>query len=156
MPTLQTSTAASELTFMDLDDLEDLASRIERVQDLRREEWHRHQNLDGSIGGWVENTAAVAATAFIGRDALVLDWAQVGEGAEVRDVARVSGRSVILGIVSEQAEVIGGVQIGKRCTLKGTVLLCGNGWLNSGTYSKGTITVATPRGGRPLITQLSL
>ena len=30
---------------------------------------HRHKNPDGSIGGWVANTATVADTAYIGENA---------------------------------------------------------------------------------------
>jgi hypothetical protein len=38
---------------------------------------HRHKNPDGSIGGWVANTATVADTAYIGEDARVFDNAKV-------------------------------------------------------------------------------
>jgi len=42
---------------------------------------HRHKNPDGTVGGWVADTATVAPTAFIGLDALVYGNARVFEGA---------------------------------------------------------------------------
>jgi len=44
---------------------------------------HRHKNPNGSIGGWVANTATVADTAYIGEDARVFDNAKVYGDARV-------------------------------------------------------------------------
>jgi hypothetical protein len=38
---------------------------------------HRHKNHDGSIGGWVAETATVANTVFIGPDARIFGKALV-------------------------------------------------------------------------------
>jgi len=41
---------------------------------------HRHQNPDGSIGGWVADTATVAPTAEVGPEARIFDQARVYVG----------------------------------------------------------------------------
>ncbi len=51
----------------------------------------QHQNPDGSLGGWVADTAYVAPTAYLGPDAVVYG------NAWVMDNARVSGRAYIFG-----------------------------------------------------------
>ena len=44
---------------------------------------HQHKNPDGSMGGWVANTATVKGTAYIGEDAKVSDNAVVADDAQV-------------------------------------------------------------------------
>lgn len=62
---------------------------------------HRHQNPDGTPGGWVADTAMVAETATIGPDALVYGNAQVRNNAQVYgnvqvfDSAEVCGNSKV-------------------------------------------------------------
>ena len=54
---------------------------------------HRHINPDGSIGGWVAETATVAPTAYIGINAQVSGTARVYGDAQVFGTARVYGDS---------------------------------------------------------------
>jgi hypothetical protein len=56
---------------------------------------HRHINPDGSVGGWVADTAYVAPTAYIGPDAEVYDEARVGGNARVTDGAEVCDHAVV-------------------------------------------------------------
>ena len=66
---------------------------------LKPEEQHQHPNG----GGWVANTATVAASAFVGRDARVYGNAWVYGDARVYGNARVSGDAR----VSDNARVYG-------------------------------------------------
>ena len=50
---------------------------------------HRHQNPDGTLGGWVADSATVATTAWVGVDARVDVRARVGANARVGAGARV-------------------------------------------------------------------
>lgn len=50
----------------------------------------RHVDPDGSIGGWVAQTATVAPTAYLGPDALNLDNAEALDNAVVQDSSKVS------------------------------------------------------------------
>ena len=52
---------------------------------------HRHTNPDGSLGGWVANTACVDSTARVFGAAQGSGTAQVSGEAWVFDEARVSG-----------------------------------------------------------------
>jgi hypothetical protein len=56
---------------------------------------HRHRNPDGSLGGWVADTALVEETAFVGPDARVVGWAQVRDFATIENHAVVEGDAVI-------------------------------------------------------------
>lgn len=50
---------------------------------------HQHLNPDGSLGGWVAETAYVAPTCFVGPDAQVYDHAVVYDHANVFGIARI-------------------------------------------------------------------
>ncbi len=58
---------------------------------------HRHQNPDGTTGGWVADTAEVASTATIGPQALVYGQAKVLDVAVVTGKAKVLDAATILG-----------------------------------------------------------
>lgn len=82
-----------------------------------------HQHSNG--GGWVADTATVADTAFVGKDAqvfgnaqvrdftMVTDKARVGDGAVVEGTAQVEGNAVISdgAIVSDNARVEGNAKV---------------------------------------------
>ena len=57
---------------------------------------HRHTNPDGSLGGWVADTATVSPTAWVSDNAWVYDNAKVSGYAEVPDGVRVSGNTVLI------------------------------------------------------------
>ncbi|MBK6858130.1 MAG: hypothetical protein IPG97_16660 [Microthrixaceae bacterium] len=77
--------------------------------------WHRHPNG----GGWVEDTATVDETAYVGPDARVFETARVSGSAWVYGTARVfgaaevSGTALVFGAaeVSGNAEVFGAAQV---------------------------------------------
>jgi len=52
---------------------------------------HRHRNPDGSLGGWIADTAYVAPTAHVSPDAVIYSNAWVGHNAHVGDGVRVRG-----------------------------------------------------------------
>ncbi len=55
--------------------------------------WHRHPNG----GGWVEDTATVDETAYVGPDARVFETARVSGSAWVYGTARVCGAAEVSG-----------------------------------------------------------
>lgn len=55
---------------------------------------HRHKNPDGSVGGWVANTAFVAPTATVEATACVFDSAQVLDRVQVKDFANVYEQAI--------------------------------------------------------------
>jgi NDP-sugar pyrophosphorylase family protein len=65
-------------------DFEELRSMFQGVE---RGEWHRHENG----GGWVEHTASVADSAYVGPDAVVREKAYVDNCASICNRAIVSG-----------------------------------------------------------------
>ena len=65
--------------------------------------WHRHPNG----GGWVQDTASVDETAYVGPDAEVSETARVSGNAEVSGAARVYGSAQ----VSETAQVSGTAEV---------------------------------------------
>jgi len=91
---------------------------------LKAEEQHQHSNG----GGWVANTAVVAASAYIGPDAQVSDNAWVYGTAQVYDNARVFGNAQVYG----NARVFGNAQV------YGDARVCGDTWAVSPLYIQGT------------------
>lgn len=74
---------------------------------------HRHKNPDGSEGGWVADTATVAATAHIGHAAKVCDNAQVYHNAVVYDNAQIYGNALVYGNaqVYDNAQICGSARV---------------------------------------------
>ena len=105
---------------------------------------HRHVNPDGSVGGWVADTARVAETAYIGASARVYGYAGVFDKAEISGKARVYGyahvsnKSVIHGqahvygmaIVSEYAHIHGNARVHGRAYIAGYSNVYGNMRIN--------------------------
>ena len=73
----------------------DLERRLHPAEELRRGDWHRHKRG----GGWIENSAVVAATAYIGPYAIVLRRAHVLDEAEIRDDTIVTAGAIVAGRV---------------------------------------------------------
>lgn len=65
--------------------------------DATTETWHQHSNG----GGWVENTAHAAGTAFVGSDAFVFGMARVYDYARVYGKAEVFGNAVVHGSATQ-------------------------------------------------------
>ena len=56
---------------------------------------HRHTNPDGSIGGWVADTADVGEDAYVGKNAWVYDHAKIHNGASLHGTTEFGGNSVV-------------------------------------------------------------
>lgn len=82
----------------------------------------RHQNPDGSVGGWVAATAYCAHTVVVGPNACVLGYANVSGYANILDYAKICGRATIMGntIVSGNAIIKG------HSTISGNAIVGGN------------------------------
>ena len=94
-----------------LEILGDMTHRVEFLQ--RNAKGNRHPNG----GGFVSDNARVAATAYVGPDAMVLDGARVEENACIKDHA------VVLG---EKTLVRGHAKVGGRAWLCGDLIIEGN------------------------------
>jgi len=71
---------------------------------------HRHINPDGTVGGWVAETADVAKTAFVGVNARISDNARIYDNARISDNAQISGYARIYGNawIYDNARISGG------------------------------------------------
>ena len=76
---------------------------------------HRHQNPDGTLGGWVADTAYAAHTAFVG------GMAQVFGEAEVRDYAKVCGNAKVF----DKAKVFNSAAVMERAEISGEAKVYG-------------------------------
>lgn len=116
-------------------EFEYLAARVQPARGLIRREWHQHSNG----GGWVQNSAHVDATAYIGPEALVLHGAQVLGKARVLDQACIKGAAIIEDkvVVSECARVGAFAHLSGKCKVGGTALICGKFAASSGVYKTG-------------------
>jgi UDP-3-O-[3-hydroxymyristoyl] glucosamine N-acyltransferase len=83
------------------------------IVNLKVEEQHRHKNPDGSLGGWVAETASVEPSVFVGEHALVYGEAVLTDHVRILDLAQVSGKAKI----------------------SGHAVVSGNAWVDKGTYS---------------------
>ena len=88
-----------------------------KFPDATLETWHVHPNG----GGWVQNTARVAESAYVGPDAIVSGNAQVAGHARVLGNAEVLGNARVFGYarVSENARVYGNAQVGEIAQVLG-------------------------------------
>ena len=86
--------------------------------------WHQHP----FGGGWVENTATVADTAYVGPDALVFENAQVFGNAWVFENAQVSDNALVYGNaqVSDNALVYGNARVYGNALVRGDACVFGN------------------------------
>jgi len=82
---------------------------------------HRHLNPDGTLGGWVAETAYAAPTAVVGADACVYDGAVVSGLARITGAAHVYGHASVSGTahVSENATVSGTARVSENATVSG-------------------------------------
>ncbi len=91
-----------------------------------------HQHLNG--GGWVQDTARVDLSAYVGPDAWVTGNAKVYEFARVMGNAHVWGNAQVFGYaqVRGNAIVYGNAQVYGNAVLSGEAAVSGNTILSSG------------------------
>jgi carbonic anhydrase/acetyltransferase-like protein (isoleucine patch superfamily) len=95
---------------------------------------HRHKNSNGEKGGWIANTAVVADTVYVGKDARVYGNAVVSGNARVLgnasvfDDAVVSGNARVYGnaVVSGNASVSGNANVFDDAVVSGNASVSGN------------------------------
>lgn len=114
---------------------------------------HRHRHPNGTLGGWVADTAFVARTAYVSPKARVFDSARVLDSARISGNARVSGAAEVSeracvfdnakvydsarisgsAQVYDHAEVSGGARIFDKAQIYGAARVCGIGGKISGS-----------------------
>jgi NTP pyrophosphatase (non-canonical NTP hydrolase) len=87
---------------MNFDQLKQTLSHLPSDR-LVESNWHQYKNPNGLTGGWVENSASVEDTVYIGPSAVVYDNARVYGNALIYGNARVYGNAQVYG----NAEVCG-------------------------------------------------
>lgn len=116
----------------------------------------RHVNRNGDLGGFVESSATVDGTAYLGSKALVLDQAKVLEhsvvfgtatiehGALVKGNAKVQGKARISGsaFVSNSADIRDDVEVGDNARVWGNAHLYKNAKLKSNAEAKDNCQIA--------------
>ena len=110
--------------------LEDLTMRVKFLQDNAK--GRRHPNG----GGFVSDNARVAETAYVGRDAMVLDGARVEGNACIKDFAVVLGAKTV---------VSGHAKVGGRAWVFGDITVEGNARI---LEAAAVTTIARTRNGR--------
>jgi NDP-sugar pyrophosphorylase family protein len=103
------------------------------LNDAQKEDWHQHVNPDGSIGGWVQNTPVVSATAYVASSALVYGCAKVLDRARVEAMAKVYEEAM----VSDSASISGSVKLFGRCRITGASEVCGRAIIGGDTVIGG-------------------
>jgi len=97
-----------------------------------------HKNPDGSIGGWIAETALVEPTCWLDPDTEVLEYAQVRDNARLQGNAVISGFAVVAGdaivddwaLVTEAATVQGDAYVGSGA------VICRESYIDTGTAQK--------------------
>jgi carbonic anhydrase/acetyltransferase-like protein (isoleucine patch superfamily) len=110
----------------------------------------RHKNFYGTIGGFVEKTAKVAETAYIGPKALVLNNALVYGDAKIYDNAWVSGHAEVFddakvygdALVSGNARVSGGAEVYHKAKIFGNAQVYGNAQVSGGAHVYGEAQIS--------------
>ena len=86
---------------------------------------HRHRNPNGSLGGWVADTAQVFGKAQVSGEARVFGGARVSGGAQVFGKAQVFGEARVSG----GAQVSGGARVFGKAQVFGEALVSGSAWV---------------------------
>ena len=106
---------------------------------------HRHTNPDGSLGGWVAESATVARGAFLAAEAVVFDRASLLGSARVDGVSRIFDTAIVEDKANVIASSIGGEArvagraIVTRSTLLGSALAEGDAALDGVEFDAGSI-----------------
>jgi len=95
--------------------------------DANKKTWHQHPNGKG----WIQNTAKVANTVWIGPNALVYGNAQIYDNVRVYGDAQVYGRARVCG----DSNVYGSAYV------SGNVLVCGDSHVYGSAYVSGNAKV---------------
>ena len=105
-------------------------AQVQQSGGYRRGEGHVHPNG----GGWVANTAKVADTVYVGRNAMVLGTANVSGNVRIEDYAVVAGSSIVKdnAVISGHAVVHGGGWMYINGWVSGNVEISGNAVVTDG------------------------
>lgn len=92
---------------------------------------HRHVNPDGSIGGWVADSAFVAPTAYVGSHTKIFENAQILDNARVTDYAQVYGNATVAGNaeVHDYAAIFEHADISDSAKVYDNVIVCGHAFV---------------------------
>lgn len=93
----------------------------------------RHINPDGSIGGWVADTAYVAPTAYVGPNARVCDYAQMSGYTRMNGNTRLSGYAQM----HDYAQMHGNTRLSGFARMSGYTEMRGNAQLGEATRISG-------------------
>lgn len=93
---------------------------------------HRHINPDGTVGGWVADTAFVASSAYVGQYAKVYGKAHVCGHARIDECAQVYGSACVF----DEAEIRGHTRVFGQAQVCGNARLYGHSEVSNSTRIK--------------------
>lgn len=103
----------------------------------------RHANPDGTPGGWVADSASVAATAYVASTAMVYGNAHVMNDAKILNSAKILGNANVRdrATVANNAVVYGNATISDSAVVKGNAKVYGYTFIteNSQVYGHATV-----------------
>jgi NDP-sugar pyrophosphorylase family protein len=105
---------------------------------------HKHDNWDGTEGGWVADTATViGARVLITQNAKVYGYAYVANQASILDHARVYGDAIVTekAKIFENARVFEDARVYGEGWVQGSANVCGDSRICSGATVRGTAMV---------------
>jgi UDP-3-O-[3-hydroxymyristoyl] glucosamine N-acyltransferase len=113
----------------------ELAGRIQPAGGLRLEEWGQHENG----GGWVQKTARVAETAYVGPLTIISGEAQILQCARIVDEASVTGMAIVAGnaLIGGRAYVGGQAKVGGDAKILGSTEVGGFFSMTDGELTTG-------------------
>jgi len=100
-------------------------------------------------GGWVDNTATVHSTAYVGPNAMVLGSARVYNNARIEDYAVIKGSAIVqdnavisgYAVVMDNARVRGNAKARDRAIVEDNAIVEGNGVVEDYAHLSGSINI---------------
>jgi UDP-3-O-[3-hydroxymyristoyl] glucosamine N-acyltransferase len=91
---------------------------------------YQHKNPDGSLGGWVAETAYVADSCYMHPNSEVTEYAQVLDNVEMHDLALANG----FAIVKENAKLLDWCRVTDNAIVCGDATVCGGTIVGGKSY----------------------
>lgn len=100
-----------------------------------------HINPDGSIGGWVAETALVDSTCIIGPDAEVYEYAQVCDNARILGSSAVYGFARVAGdaTIDDWAAINDGAVVQGTAYIGNGAVICNESYIDHGVIDNSKV-----------------
>ena len=115
----------------------------QRFPDATEDTWYQHSNG----GGWIQNTARVETSVYVGPDATVSGNARVSGNTWVSGNAQVFGNAFVSGNaqVTGDALVSGNAQVSRNARVFGNAQVSGNTWVSGDSWETSPLQIQGTR-----------